>query len=379
MTLPCAEVLDGARRARRAGRAHLHGAGHAHRPAVPGPPDGPAGHVGPGMGGPDDRHRAPLHRHARRRSATPARASASTPTRCSASSSASPPDELAELHATGVDRRRPSMTAVDLRDVTLRDGLQDERVVSTDDKVGLFEALVRAGVARPRADLVRATRPRAGDGRRARAGRPHRRDAASSAGRSCSTRGAPSARSRPGSTACSSSSACPTPTASHNAGRTTDAGLAELEAIAADAARRRAHGGHAGHRVRLPVRRPGRAGRRARRRRAGARRRRQPAISLADTIGTAIPEEVAAPRHRDAVAAGRRSSRRRAPPRHPRPRRRQRPRRRSTPGRRRVDGSVGAPRRLPVRARAPAATSPSRTSCTCSRSPASTPASTSTP
>ncbi|HEU4842391.1 MAG TPA: hydroxymethylglutaryl-CoA lyase [Ilumatobacteraceae bacterium] len=39
------------------------------------------------------------------------------------------------------------MTAVDLRDVTLRDGLQDERVVSTDDKVGLFEALVHAGVA----------------------------------------------------------------------------------------------------------------------------------------------------------------------------------------------------------------------------------------
>ena len=28
------------------------------------------------------------------------------------------------------------MTAVDPRDVTLRDGLQDERVVSTDDKVG---------------------------------------------------------------------------------------------------------------------------------------------------------------------------------------------------------------------------------------------------
>lgn len=33
-----------------------------------------------------------------------------------------------------------------LRDVTLRDGLQDERVVATDDKVALFDALVRAGV-----------------------------------------------------------------------------------------------------------------------------------------------------------------------------------------------------------------------------------------
>lgn len=38
------------------------------------------------------------------------------------------------------------MTAVRLRDVTLRDGLQDEAVVATDDKVALFEALVRAGI-----------------------------------------------------------------------------------------------------------------------------------------------------------------------------------------------------------------------------------------
>lgn len=36
--------------------------------------------------------------------------------------------------------------AIDLRDVTLRDGLQDEAVVATSDKVALFEALVRAGV-----------------------------------------------------------------------------------------------------------------------------------------------------------------------------------------------------------------------------------------
>lgn len=35
---------------------------------------------------------------------------------------------------------------VRLRDVTLRDGLQDEAVVSTDGKVALFEALVRAGI-----------------------------------------------------------------------------------------------------------------------------------------------------------------------------------------------------------------------------------------
>jgi hydroxymethylglutaryl-CoA lyase len=38
------------------------------------------------------------------------------------------------------------MTTIRLRDVTLRDGLQDERVVATDDKVALFDALVGAGV-----------------------------------------------------------------------------------------------------------------------------------------------------------------------------------------------------------------------------------------
>lgn len=33
-----------------------------------------------------------------------------------------------------------------LRDVTLRDGLQDEQPVATEDKIALFEALVRAGI-----------------------------------------------------------------------------------------------------------------------------------------------------------------------------------------------------------------------------------------
>src|SRR3954447_1901105 len=37
------------------------------------------------------------------------------------------------------------MTAL-VRDVTLRDGLQDERVVTTDDKLAVFDALLRAGV-----------------------------------------------------------------------------------------------------------------------------------------------------------------------------------------------------------------------------------------
>ncbi len=36
---------------------------------------------------------------------------------------------------------------ISIRDVTLRDGLQDERPVSTDEKLALFERLVRAGVS----------------------------------------------------------------------------------------------------------------------------------------------------------------------------------------------------------------------------------------
>lgn len=44
-----------------------------------------------------------------------------------------------------------------LRDVTLRDGLQDERVVSTDAKVALYGALAAAGVAE--LELVSFVRP----------------------------------------------------------------------------------------------------------------------------------------------------------------------------------------------------------------------------
>ncbi len=39
------------------------------------------------------------------------------------------------------------MTAVGLRDVTLRDGLQDEAAISTEAKLAIFDALVHAGVA----------------------------------------------------------------------------------------------------------------------------------------------------------------------------------------------------------------------------------------
>ena len=101
------------------------------------------------------------------------------------------------------------------------------------------------------------------------------------------------------------------------------------------------------------------------------------AVSLADTIGTAIPKEVA-----DLVTATdrprRRPARRRAPPRHPRARRRQRAD--GDRRRRRAASTAASARSAAARSRrAPAATWPSRTSSTCSRSPASTPASTSTP
>jgi hydroxymethylglutaryl-CoA lyase len=39
-----------------------------------------------------------------------------------------------------------SATVVVLRDVTLRDGLQDEAPVTTAVKLGLFDALVTAGI-----------------------------------------------------------------------------------------------------------------------------------------------------------------------------------------------------------------------------------------
>ena len=177
------------------------------------------------------------------------------------------------------------------RDVTLRDGLQDERVVATDDKVALFDALVRAGVrdleltsfVRPdrvpaMADAPELAARTAGRRRRALGARAQRR-------------AAPSGPSTPGSTGCSSSSASPTPTASRNAGRTTDAGLAELEAIAAtlpDGARIEVTLATAfGCPYDGPVAPAAVLAAAERALAAGAS-----AVSLADTIGTAIPKEV---------------------------------------------------------------------------------------
>ena len=78
----------------------------------------------------------------------------------------------------------------------------------------------------------------------------------------------------------------------HNAGRTPDAALDELEAIVAGAPRRRAAGGHAGHGVRLPVRRPGAPPAPCSPRPSGRSPPGPSGVSLADTIGTAIPAEV---------------------------------------------------------------------------------------
>ena len=87
----CDELLATAGRPRRAGRADLHRARHAQRPAVPGPRDGAPGDIGAGLGGADDGRRAAVHGRHPARSATPARDSESTPTRCSPSCSTSTP------------------------------------------------------------------------------------------------------------------------------------------------------------------------------------------------------------------------------------------------------------------------------------------------
>ena len=60
--------------------------------------------------------------------------------------------------------RLPSQ--VSLRDVSLRDGLQDEAPIATDIKVAIFEALVDRRRPRPRVDQLRPARPGSGDGRR---------------------------------------------------------------------------------------------------------------------------------------------------------------------------------------------------------------------
>ncbi len=184
------------------------------------------------------------------------------------------------------------MTAVDLRDVTLRDGLQDERVVSTDDKVGLFEALVHAGVAD--LELTSFVRPDRV---------PAMADAPELAARTAGTpvqrwalvlnaRGAQRAL-EAGIDRLQFVVSVSDAHSVGNAGRTTDAGLREMEAISAELP--------AGAQMEVtlatafgcpydgPVA-PGVVLAAADRALAAG----AAGISLADTIGTAIPKEVTA-------------------------------------------------------------------------------------
>jgi hydroxymethylglutaryl-CoA lyase len=182
------------------------------------------------------------------------------------------------------------VTAVHVRDVTLRDGLQDERVVATDDKVALFDALTRAGVRD--LELTSFVRP---DRVPAMADAPEL--AARTAGRDVERwalvlngRGAQRAL-EAGIDRLQFVVSVSDAHSVHNAGRTTDAGLTELEAIAAalpDGARMEVtlatafgcpYDGPVAATVVLA------AAERALAAGVGA-------VSLADTIGTAIPTEV---------------------------------------------------------------------------------------
>jgi hydroxymethylglutaryl-CoA lyase len=185
------------------------------------------------------------------------------------------------------------VTAVRLRDVTLRDGLQDERVVPTDDKVALFDALVRAGVRD--LELTSFVRP---DRVPALADAPELAARTATSGDVerwalvLNTRGAQRAL-EAGIERLQFVVSVSDTHSRHNAGRTTDAGLSELEAIAADLP--------SGARMEItlatafgcpydgPVAPAVVLAAAERALAAGVS-----AVSLADTIGTAIPKEVAA-------------------------------------------------------------------------------------
>ena len=194
------------------------------------------------------------------------------------------------------------MSAVDLRDVTLRDGLQDERVVSTDDKVSLFEALVAAGVGD--LELTSFVRPDRV---------PAMADAPELAARTAGTpvqrwalvlnaRGAQRALDA-GIDRLQFVVSVSDAHSVRNAGRTTDAGLGELEAISAElppgvqlettlaTAFGCPYDGPVAPGVVLAAAERALA--------AGAA-----GISLADTIGTAIPKEVTALVTATVAAAG---------------------------------------------------------------------------
>ena len=181
---------------------------------------------------------------------------------------------------------------IHLRDVTLRDGLQDEKPIATADKLAVFDALVRAGVR----DLELTSFVRA-DRVPAMADAPEL--AAVTAGADVerwalvlNQRGAQRAAEAGMDRLQFVVSVSPTHS-QHNAGRTTDAGMDELDAIAAalpDGTRLEVTLATAfGCPYDGPVAPAAVLAAAERALATGAS-----AISLADTIGTAIPNEVTA-------------------------------------------------------------------------------------
>ena len=179
--------------------------------------------------------------------------------------------------------------SVRLRDVTLRDGLQDERVVATDGKVTLFDALVTAGVRDLElTSFVRPDRVPAMADAPELAGRTAGRDVTRWA-LVLNVRGAERALGA-GIDHLQFVVSVSDTHSRHNAGRSTDAGLAELEAVSTlpTAASIEAtlatafgcpyDGPVAPAKVLAAAERVLSAG--------------VAAISLADTIGTAIPRDV---------------------------------------------------------------------------------------
>lgn len=183
---------------------------------------------------------------------------------------------------------------IGLRDVTLRDGLQDEQVVATDDKMAIFEALVASGVRD--LELTSFVRPDRV---------PAMADAAELAGATAGTadavqrwalvlnqRGAERAR-QAGMDRLQFVVSVSDTHGRNNAGRTLRAGLDELSTIVATAGAGVAVEATLATAFGCPYEGPVPAGRvveaAGRARAIGAS-----AISLADTIGTAVPREVTA-------------------------------------------------------------------------------------
>jgi hydroxymethylglutaryl-CoA lyase len=179
-----------------------------------------------------------------------------------------------------------------LRDVTMRDGLQDERVVTTADKIAVFEALVRAGVNDLElTSFVRADRvPAMADADELAAATAN--DGVTRWALVLNDRGAQRAI-EAGMTSLQFVVSVSDTHNHHNAGRSTDAALAEMEAITAslpdDAQLEVTLATAFGCPFEGPIASDAVVAAAERSFAAGA-----VGVSLADTIGTAIPSEVTA-------------------------------------------------------------------------------------